>query len=62
MKKRENLTVTEKAMKALQDAVAKIVKYHRRSGKSLTLWCDGKAFLVPPSETRVPGKIQSYYQ
>jgi hypothetical protein len=40
--------MTRKALTALQDAVAQVVEKHRRDGRPLAIWQDGKAVLVPP--------------
>jgi hypothetical protein len=42
--------LTRKALKALQSAVAQVVEEHRREGRPLAVWQDGKAVLVPPGE------------
>ncbi len=42
--------LTRKANAAMQDAVAKVVERHRREGRPLAVWQDGKAVLVPPGE------------
>lgn len=40
--------MTRKALAALQDAVDQVVEKHRREGRPLAVWQDGKAVLVPP--------------
>ncbi len=40
--------MTRKALTALQNAVAHVVEKHRREGRPLAEWQDGKAVLVPP--------------
>ena len=53
MRKRTELSLTQKAMQAMVDAVAKVVEDHRRQGKPLAVWRDGKAVWVSASETGV---------
>jgi hypothetical protein len=47
MKKSDRPTLTQKAMQALSDAVAKVVEDHRRRGRPLAVWRDGKAVWIP---------------
>jgi hypothetical protein len=54
MKKRKELSLTEKAVKALTDAVAKVVEDHRQRGKPLAVWRDGQVVWLSPEEL---GKI-----
>ena len=56
MKKRKSLTMTEKALQALRDAVAKVVEDHRRSGRPLAVWRDGKAVSVAAAKLKAPRK------
>lgn len=42
------LTLGEKALKALENAVAKVVEDHRRSGEPMAVWRDGKVVLEIP--------------
>src|ERR1035437_1838339 len=46
MKKRIELSLTQKAMQALTNAVAKVVEDHRRRAKPLAVWRDGKAVWI----------------
>ncbi len=50
MKKQAKLSLTQKAMRALAEAVAEVVEDHRRRGKPLAVWRDGKAVWVPATE------------
>jgi hypothetical protein len=49
MKKRTE-SLAEKAMEALREAVAKVVEDHRRRGKPLAVWRDGKAVWISATE------------
>lgn len=53
MKKPAKSSLTQKAMQALSDAVAKVVEDHRRRAKPLAVWRDGKAVWIPATETGV---------
>jgi len=50
MKKRTEPSLTQKAMRALADAVAKVVEDHRRRARPLAVWRDGRAVWVSASE------------
>jgi hypothetical protein len=50
MKKSIQLSLTQKAMQALTDAVAKVVDEHRRGARPLAVWRDGKAVWISPAE------------
>jgi hypothetical protein len=50
MKKSTQLSLTQQAMQALTDAVAKVVGEHRRRARPLAVWRDGKAVWIPASE------------
>ena len=47
MRKRNKSSMTEEAMQALREAVAKVVEDHRRRGIPLAVWHDGKAVSIP---------------
>ncbi len=49
MKKRAR-TLTQKAMQALTQAVAKTVEEHRRRGIPLAVWRNGRAVSIPATE------------
>jgi hypothetical protein len=51
--------LTRKALAALQSAVAKVVAQHRRDGRPLAVWRNGKAVLV--SAGRAP-LVREQYQ
>jgi len=50
MKKSTNPSLTQQAMQALADAVAKVIADHRRRSKPLAVWCGGKAVWIPAKE------------
>jgi len=50
MKKRTQTSLTQKAMRALADAVAKVVEDHRRRAKPLAVWRNGKAVWLSADE------------
>jgi hypothetical protein len=53
MKKSNQPSLTQPAMAALADAVAKVVEDHRRQARPLAVWRDGKAVWIPATETGV---------
>jgi hypothetical protein len=50
MKKRTPSSLTQKALQALTDAVAKAVEDHRRRGIPVAVWRNGKAVSIPAAE------------
>jgi hypothetical protein len=46
MNKQSKSSLTQKAVQALNDAVAKVVEDHRRRGKPLAVWREGRAVWV----------------
>ena len=64
--KSTKLSLTQKAMQALNDAVAKVVEDHRRHGRPLAVWRDGKAVWVSATEaialreTKIPYRAKSH--
>lgn len=50
MKKRNKLSMTQEALRALTEAVAKAVEDHRRRGIPLAVWRNGRAVSIPASE------------
>jgi hypothetical protein len=50
MKKDSELSLAEKGLKALTAAVGKVVEEHRRQGRPLAMWRDGKAVWVSADE------------
>ena len=50
MKKPTELSLTEKATRALEEAVAQVVEDHRRRAKPLAVWRNGRAVWIPATE------------
>jgi hypothetical protein len=50
MKSTNERTLTQKATRALVNAVAKVVGDHQRRGRPLAVWRDGKAVWIPATE------------
>ncbi len=50
MKKTTKSSLTQKAMQALTDAVAKVVEDHQRRGRPLAVWREGKAVWISATE------------
>src|SRR5437762_1377376 len=51
MKKPSKQSLTQKAVHAMTDAVAKVVEEHQRQGPPLAVWRDGKAVWISATET-----------
>ena len=49
MKKRNKSSMTQEALRALTEAVAKAVEDHRRRGIPLAVWRNGRAVSIPAS-------------
>jgi hypothetical protein len=66
MKKSTKSSLTQKAMRALTEAVAEVVEDHRRRAKPLAVWRDGKAVWIPATEadalreTGIPYRTKSH--
>ncbi len=64
MKNTSKASLTQKAVQAMTDAVAKVVKDHRRRGRPLAVWRNGKASWIPAGEvgashdSRVPSRTK----
>ncbi len=43
-------SLTEKAVAAMQAAVAKVVEEHARTGRPLAVWRDGRVVMIPARE------------
>jgi uncharacterized protein YicC (UPF0701 family) len=54
--------LTRKALKALQSAVAQVVEEHRREGRPLAEWQNGRAVLVPAGTPSVVRETPSAYK
>ena len=50
MKRQQKLLVTDPALQALRQAVAKVIEDHRSRGRPLALWRDGTAVWVPADQ------------
>ena len=60
MKKRGQ-TLTQKAMQALTEAVAKAAEEHRRHGLPLAVWRNGQTVSIPAAEARALHEPPSHY-
>ena len=49
------------AMAAMREAVAQVVEEHRREGRPLAVWKNGKAVLVSPGKPAVVRERPSAY-
>jgi hypothetical protein len=66
MKKSTQPSLTQQAMQALSNAVAKVVEDHQRRGRPLAIWRDGKAVWISATEatalreTPIPYRTKSH--
>jgi hypothetical protein len=58
MKKRNKSSMTQEAMQALTEAVAKVVEDHRRRGIPLAVWRNGRAVSIPAAEAGAKRKAE----
>jgi len=61
MKRQKEPSLTQMAMRALTDAVAKVVEDHRRRNKPLAVWRDGKAVWISAEEAAVMHEVPPPY-
>jgi hypothetical protein len=54
--------MTRKALKALREAVAEVVEQHRREGRPLAVWRNGKAALIRVDEPSAVREAPSKYK
>ncbi|MBU1061756.1 MAG: hypothetical protein KJ957_06715 [Candidatus Omnitrophica bacterium] len=47
MKKRKYLSLQDKAMLALKEAVKEVVERHKKTGRPLAVWKNGKVTRIP---------------
>ena len=62
MKKSPPLTLTQKAVRALNEAVAQVIDDHRRQGRPLAIWRDGKAVWLPVPASSVAHESSARYE
>jgi hypothetical protein len=62
MKKTRKLSLTEAALKALHEAVAKVVEDHRQRGKPLAVWRNGRAVWMPAEEATALHELPAQYR
>jgi len=57
----DKMTLTEKATAALNDAVARVFEQHRREGRPVVVWRDGKAVYEMPPEKELANEAGGAY-
>lgn len=62
MKKSRPLSLTEKAVRAMHDAVAKVVDDHRRRQRPLAVWREGRAVWLPVAPLPAAHEPSDVYQ
>ena len=60
--RRPQNSMTRKALIALQEAVAQVVAEHRRDGRPLAIWQNGKAMLVAPDQPTIVRETPAAYR
>lgn len=50
-------TLQAKALKALKEAVREVVEQHRRTGRSLAVWKNGKIVKISPNHILRKSKL-----
>lgn len=60
--KRPKNAMTRNALTALREAVAQVVEEHRREGRPLAVWQNGKAVLVSPGKRAVVRETPATYR
>lgn len=54
--------MTRKALAAMQDAVARVVEKHRREGRPLAIWQDGRVVRIRPESASLVRERPSAYK
>jgi hypothetical protein len=62
MNKRNESSLTQKALPALTEAVAKVVEDHPRGGIPLAVWRNGRAVSIPATEAGALSKTPTPYR
>jgi hypothetical protein len=62
MKKRKQPSLTQNALQALMDGVAKAVAEHRRRGIPLAVWRNGRAVSIPATEATLLHETPTPYR
>ena len=50
----KDIPLDVRAEMALKEAVAEAIAEHKRMGRSIVVWKDGKVVTIPPEEIAVP--------
>jgi hypothetical protein len=56
LKKKRNISelpLDVKAKMALKEAVAEVIRAHRRSGQPLAIWREGRVVMLPPDQATI---------
>ena len=52
---KKKLTLSQKAEKALKEAVRDVIKENKKTGIPLVVWKDGKVIEIPPKKLKKTG-------
>jgi hypothetical protein len=50
--KKKRMTLEDKAMAAMKKAVRQVVLRHKKTGRPLAIWKDGKTVLISPDKIK----------
>jgi hypothetical protein len=50
--KKKRMTLEDKAMAAMKKAVRQVVLRHKKTGRRLAIWKDGKTVLISPDKIK----------
>jgi hypothetical protein len=62
MKKPKKASLTQKAMRALAEAVAEVVEDHRRRARPIAVWRDGKAVWISATKAEALHETPTSYR
>jgi NCAIR mutase (PurE)-related protein len=48
----KHMSLQDKAFEALKEAVREVVREHKRTGRPLAVWQNGKAVLISPNTVK----------
>jgi hypothetical protein len=54
MKANREISFGRRILPAMQAGVTKAIAEHKRAGRSIAVWKDGKVTIIPPEKIRVP--------
>jgi hypothetical protein len=52
MQKKKRMSLQDKAEAAIKDAVRKVIEQHKKTGRPLSIWRDGRVVHVSPDSVK----------